>query len=120
MYQLTDNPDIVLRLNDGACIPRGHRFWGEYEEWLKGGNSPLGAIDTREIQARSKRDALLRASDWTQLPDCPLSAIDRQAWASYRAVLRALPSTQGFPDVEWPQLPVLAEGVAAAGGSPTM
>jgi hypothetical protein len=40
MYQLTDNPDLVLRLGDGAVIPRGHRWWDEYEAWLALGNTP--------------------------------------------------------------------------------
>ena len=26
-YQLTANPDTVIRLDDGATVPRGHRFW---------------------------------------------------------------------------------------------
>lgn len=34
MYKLTNNPDMIVRTTDGAHIPRGHRFWEEYEEWL--------------------------------------------------------------------------------------
>ncbi|MHB1183408.1 MAG: DUF4376 domain-containing protein [Desulfobulbia bacterium] len=40
MYKLTDNPDMIIRTTDGACIPRGHRWWIEYEEWLDEGNTP--------------------------------------------------------------------------------
>lgn len=36
-YKLTD-ADIVIRTADGVSIPRGHRLWGEYEEWLAEGN----------------------------------------------------------------------------------
>lgn len=40
MYKLTNNPDMIIRTTDGACIPRGHRWWIEYEEWLAEGNTP--------------------------------------------------------------------------------
>lgn len=40
MYKLTDNPDCVLRLDDGAFIPRGHRWWDEFEAWVAQGNEP--------------------------------------------------------------------------------
>jgi len=39
---------------------------------------------------RNARDALLLASDWTQLPD---ATCDREAWATYRQALRDFPST---------------------------
>jgi hypothetical protein len=40
MYRLTDSPDTILRTTDHAMIPRGHRWWEEYEEWLAEGNAP--------------------------------------------------------------------------------
>ena len=40
MYQLTQNPDQVIRLDDGANILRGHRWWDDYEAWLADGNTP--------------------------------------------------------------------------------
>lgn len=55
--------------------------------------------------ARRKRDALLMASDWTQLPDAPLSPEQRAAWGVYRAALRELPDDPGFPDVAFPAAP---------------
>ncbi len=39
---------------------------------------------------RRRRDQLLAASDWTQLPDSPLSQDDRTEWAIYRQALRDL------------------------------
>lgn len=61
----------------------------------------------RCTDCRSLRDALLRASDWTQLPDTPLTAELKVAWASYRQLLRDVPNQRGFPDaVEWPEWPV--------------
>lgn len=40
---------------------------------------------------RAERDRLLRDSDWTQLPDAPLTADERAQWAAYRQALRDLP-----------------------------
>jgi hypothetical protein len=49
------------------------------------------------------RDALLAASDWTQLPDVP--ATKQKAWATYRQKLRDLPQTKNPVDVTWPEPP---------------
>ncbi|SDX53184.1 tail fiber assembly protein [Lysobacter enzymogenes] len=115
MYRLTDDPDTVLRLDTDTLIPRGHRWWAEYEAWLAASNEPAPAPDTRATEARARRDALLRASDWTQLADSPLSIADRQAWLAYRVALRDLPRLPGFPDIPWPQPPAMGEGTADAG-----
>src|SRR5690349_18017435 len=42
---------------------------------------------------RCHRDALLRDSDHTQIPDFPISEGQRSAWAIYRQQLRDLPET---------------------------
>lgn len=115
MYRLTNDPDTVLRLADNTLIPRGHRWWDEYEAWLAAENEPAPAPDTRATEARARRDELLRASDWTQLPDCPLPPQEQAAWSSYRTALRALPSLPGFPDVDWPPPPQMTDGTADSG-----
>ena len=53
--------------------------------------------------ARSRRDNLLGASDWTQVADAP---VDAAAWATYRQALRDVPEQEGFPEnVVWPTEP---------------
>lgn len=53
---------------------------------------------------RRERDALLTASDWTQVADAP---VDTAAWAKYRQALRDLPAKTKDPDaVKWPKAPV--------------
>ena len=55
--------------------------------------------------ARSQRNALLSASDWTQLPDAP---IDATAWAVYRQALRDITAHPNWPnlnDADWPVNP---------------
>jgi hypothetical protein len=55
-------------------------------------------------EARSKRNTLLAASDWTQIPDAP---VDQAAWATYRQALRDITAQAGFPEsIDWPVQPV--------------
>ena len=56
-------------------------------------------------QRRQERAKLLRGTDWTQLPDSPLTSGEREAWADYRQALRDLPAQPGFPDCDWPIAP---------------
>ena len=54
-------------------------------------------------QIRVERNALLRATDFTQLAD---STPDSNDWLSYRQALRDIPNQAGFPyDVTFPAVP---------------
>ena len=44
-------------------------------------------------EIREKRNNLLIASDWTQMPDSPLSSTKKTEWATYRQNLRNLIQT---------------------------
>lgn len=51
-----------------------------------------------------KRNNLLLASDWTQLPDVPLAT--KENWAVYRQALRDITLQTGYPlNVVWPDRP---------------
>lgn len=55
---------------------------------------------------RNMRDALLEVSDWTQLPDSPLTLEQRSNWASYRQELRDI--TKHYTNLDelvWPTAP---------------
>ena len=54
---------------------------------------------------RSERNALLSYSDWTQIPDAPLSAEKKQEWQTYRQALRNLPQTVDINNIEFPTKP---------------
>ena len=55
-------------------------------------------------EVRTRRNALLAASDWTQLPDVPL--VNKEAWAQYRQALRDIPQKFHDPaNVIWPVPP---------------
>jgi len=60
-------------------------------------------LATLATQARAKRNALLTASDWTQVADAP---VDQTAWATYRKTLRDITDQEGFPEtIVWPVEP---------------
>ena len=57
-------------------------------------------------QFRSERDGLLATSDWTQMPDSPLTDEKKAEWAIYRQALRDLPSSTTDPsNPTWPDKP---------------
>ncbi|MCW2242275.1 tail fiber assembly protein [Azospirillum canadense] len=58
---------------------------------------------------RARRDQLLVACDWTQMPDAPLDAALKEAWRAYRQQLRDLTDTFSDPTaVVWPAQPTEA------------
>lgn len=65
---------------------------------------PDATDEMKQTFMRNKRNALLVQSDWTQMPDSPLSDSKKQEWATYRQALRDFPSdwvpsdTANFPD----------------------
>ena len=59
--------------------------------------------ETKWASVRTRRDALLAQSDWTQLPDVPLAT--KETWAIYRQALRDV-TTQPDPfSIVWPVAP---------------
>jgi len=72
-------------------------------EWVTPQPDPAELLATLAIEARTKRNALLTASDWTQVADAP---VDQTAWATYRQALRDITDQVGFPEViDWPAKP---------------
>jgi hypothetical protein len=84
-------------------IPAQPKTWYEFnydtKEWQA--NQDLAAIDILE-----KRKRLLIDSDWTQLPNGPLTSEQQTAWATYRQALRDITEQAGYPlNVVWPVAP---------------
>lgn len=82
---------------------------------VRGGRIQRKHWRTRRAQAdeaawslfRMERRSRLEASDWTQIPDAPLTEAQRRAWAAYRAALRDLPATTNDPaNPDWPDAPI--------------
>ena len=58
---------------------------------------------TLATAARTKRNALLTQSDWTQVADAP---VNKTSWATYRQALRDITIQEGFPEnIDWPTTP---------------
>lgn len=99
--------DIELQAGDGEFI-----YIGEADQLTQKvvdgelvSKEPEQILDPiREI--RLDRNTLLAKSDWTQMPDSPLTQEQKQAWADYRQALRDLPqSNLDLDAVKWPQQP---------------
>ena len=55
---------------------------------------------------RSERNGILSATDWTQVPDSPLTDAKKEEWKVYRQSLRDLPSSNPtMATVNWPTKP---------------
>lgn len=62
---------------------------------------------TLEVAIRA-RNEMLAQTDWTQLPDAPLTDELKAAWGEYRQALRDITTQPGFPDkIKWPSKPGL-------------
>lgn len=58
------------------------------------------------LNVSQKRQKLLSSTDWTQLPNNPLTVEKQTAWATYRQALRDVTDQAGYPlNVEWPTQP---------------
>jgi len=82
---------------------------------LSTGNTPELplAVPTREIEwaaIRTRRDQLLRLTDFTQLPDYPATDAQRDQVKAYRQVLRDIPEQIEDPSkLVWPVLPTFVK-----------
>ena len=62
-----------------------------------------------ELTIAQHRNGLLYESDWSQLPDSPLSDNKKAEWATYRQALRDIPENYpeaiSIDDIIWPTKP---------------
>ena len=60
---------------------------------------------------RSIRRYYLLVSDWTQIPDAPLSEAEKALWQAYRQALRDIPQNYAnYQDVVFPTPPEVTSG----------
>lgn len=97
----------VARNPDNTIYGRWATQQWEGQEYLPDDHPDLApSAEQLATDARAKRDRLLSATDWTQIPDAPLTADQKAAYAAYRQALRDVPQQAGFPRViEWPVVP---------------
>jgi hypothetical protein len=102
-FAQTDLTEIDYEI--GICSDAGFQFNVNSKTW----------VDTRTDQQKydeasqpiiQKRNQLLSASDWTQIPGNPLTTEQQTAWATYRQELRDITAQSGYPfNVIWPTPP---------------
>tara|TARA_Y100000114_G_scaffold81247_1_gene74915 strand:+ start:4286 stop:4672 length:387 start_codon:yes stop_codon:yes gene_type:complete len=70
--------------------------------------SHITLLDTM-VFLRQQRDGRLKDSDWTQVPDSPLSDSKKTEWQTYRQALRDLPTnysnSDAIEDINFPTPP---------------
>jgi hypothetical protein len=111
--QLQSNEDYVegfvdgtlyyIENNQSVVIPPSPSQYAIFDfttkKWVLNPNLAISEV-------AQKRSTLLYASDWTQIPNNPLTTAQQESWATYRQELRDIPSQSGYPyNVIWPTPP---------------
>lgn len=74
--------------------------------WFEVGDAPPGpATSTEGELVWQKAKDLLKDSDWSMLPDVPMTSGNKALWIEYRRALREIRLQPGFPTVVWPKAP---------------
>jgi hypothetical protein len=92
-----------IQNNEPVEISRPPDVWYDFnyntKQWVANRDKAIDFIS-------EKRKKLLIDSDWTQLPNGPLTQQQQEAWAVYRQQLRDIPQQSGYPfNVVWPTPP---------------
>jgi hypothetical protein len=86
---------------DRDQAPSQYYYWGG-TSWVFNQSEIMKIV-------RAERMRFLSSSDWTQLPDAPISTDMKNAWAVYRQELRditeVLDGIENLDDVIWPTKP---------------
>jgi DNA-directed RNA polymerase subunit RPC12/RpoP len=74
-------------------------------------------IEKALVQARSYRNRVLLATDWTQVPDNRLTTEQKEAWAAYREAVRTqVDAVKLGLEAEWPDPPAETPDMGEEGG----
>lgn len=109
MYEFTQvpTPEYPFKAVETTPAKRDNGIY--YQTWIiqeMNDAEKIEATTNKEFSVRYERDFILSRSDWTQMPDAPLTDEKRAEWTTYRQELRDVPSQEGFPwDVIWPTPP---------------
>lgn len=90
------------KLAEGVPVRFGNVWRQAWQAVPLSAQEAAGALAAQWEAVRAERDALLAASDWTQLPDAP---VDAAAWAVYRQALRDVTQQADPFAIVWPVAP---------------
>jgi len=93
---------FIDQIGDLSFVGIEDQGWFQVE-----GDAPVAPpVSTPGKLAWQTAKSLLAASDWSMLPDVPLTNGNKQLWQSYRKALREIRLQAGFPDnINWPSKP---------------
>ena len=104
------NDDVAQEENMTTLVPPEHEHELEIPVWDNGQwkiELTEKGSEIAEKKTRNERNMLLTQTDWTQLPDSPLSEEVKAAVQEYRQQLRDLPaSITDLRTFEWPANPL--------------
>lgn len=63
MYRLTNDQDFIEVVETGEQVPRGHRLWDDYQQWITEGNMPLPMLPPYQLHSPQHYQAI-RSSAW--------------------------------------------------------
>jgi hypothetical protein len=90
--------ELTLKSNSPGL---GYKWIGKDRVWVD-----VNSRELTENVVKEKRNQLLFDSDWTQIPNNPLTAQQQTNWATYRQQLRDITIQSGYPfNIAWPTKP---------------
>lgn len=94
---------ITDQLGDLSWLGEAYNDMG----WVEVGDAPAGpAVSSVADLAWNQAKKMLADSDWSMLPDVPMTSGTKAAWIEYRQALREVRLQPGFPnDINWPKIP---------------
>ena len=116
LQSLEDDLGADMGIADNVIVINGvltarpskfHTYDADSNQLVDGSDAEKIAEVLREV--RNLRDFYLAASDWTQMPDSPLTTAKKAEWATYRQALRDMPTSNASvtdkSEVTWPSKP---------------
>lgn len=102
---LTDYIQNDVAVEMPPCPGSDYVFDYSLKKWIDA-FSPEEKNKIESEKVINKRNFLLEKSDWTQIPNNPLTIEKQEEWAVYRQQLRDITNQPGYPfNVDWPIKP---------------
>ncbi len=109
-YELTPKPDdsTAEKYFKFVEVPVLREDKSALQTWVQAPmdkDEKLVAYQAKVDEVTTRRNDMLAASDWTQLPDVKIDAAIKESWAVYRQALRDISKQSGYPwMITWPTL----------------
>jgi hypothetical protein len=108
LLRLEPSPSPMIDINQTSAFVYEVRNDTVYMNWTvtdKTGDELAMAIERKWAQIRSDRRTYLKESDYTQMPDVPLTSEMRAKWLEYRQQLRDITKQSDPFSLVWPTIP---------------